>query len=252
MSMAATKEVFSGALKRCVEYPHLYRHYGGRGIEVCDDWLLGDGGRSGFDLFIRDLGIKPEGAILKRKDVDRSYAPGNFYWATNPKDRNRRTRRNLMVEYRGQMVAAAEAAEIAGNVVSGQLAATRIKRGWTTAVAVETPPLLSPRPLPRIHVFSRNFGFEGSDENRRLVAIVQADQEDTPVLLYKALDRLHPRVKRFVLAVADGAEVHEAAAESGIPKTLVESLLPRLRTFLAPLLGKRRSDFPTPSSEKAA
>jgi hypothetical protein len=55
-----------------------YHDYGGRGINVCDEW-----GR--FDNFLRDMGERPQGYTLDRIDVNGNYEPSNCKWST-PKE----------------------------------------------------------------------------------------------------------------------------------------------------------------------
>lgn len=56
-----------------------YRHYGGKGIEVCDRWL----GRDGFKNFFADMGARPPGKTLDRfPNGAGNYEPGNCRWAT--------------------------------------------------------------------------------------------------------------------------------------------------------------------------
>ncbi len=84
-----TYYTWSAMLRRCSNKNHEhYSYYGGKGIKVCDHWL----GEHGFENFLADMGERPEGLTIERKNNDGNYEPSNCEWADRKTQvRNRRS-----------------------------------------------------------------------------------------------------------------------------------------------------------------
>lgn len=92
----------------CLPSNRHYSDYGGRGITVCDRWMIS------FWNFLEDMGEKPSPFhTLERKDNDGPYAPENCKWATR-KEQQRNQRRRVMVTIEGKEYRAIELADQTG------------------------------------------------------------------------------------------------------------------------------------------
>jgi hypothetical protein len=77
-------KTWSAMLDRCRrEASTTYKYYGGRGIKVCDRWYK-------FENFYADMGERPKGLQLDRRDNMGDYEPGNCQWVTPKENSNNR------------------------------------------------------------------------------------------------------------------------------------------------------------------
>lgn len=127
MHATPTWQAWKDMKARCSN-PNLknYARYGGRGIRVCERWLK-------FENFLADMGIRPDGMTLERKENDGDYEPGNCRWATRL-EQARNTRRNRYIEIDGKRLTLSEWARDRG--VSRFLIRDRIDAGISAREAV--------------------------------------------------------------------------------------------------------------------
>jgi len=83
-----------------------YENYGGRGIKVCDQWHI-------FAVFFADMGERPPGLSLERKDPHWHYCPENCRWATQ-REQSRNTTKTLRVTIKGETRTLLEWSEASG------------------------------------------------------------------------------------------------------------------------------------------
>ena len=107
-----------------------YRYYGGRGIAVCNRWL-------DVENFIADMGERPAGFSLERKDVNKGYCKENCIWAdAKTQARNRRSSR--VETFNGKVATLIEHCEDVG--LNYSTVNYRLNRlGWSLEKALTTP-----------------------------------------------------------------------------------------------------------------
>jgi hypothetical protein len=118
---------WNGMMDRCHnKNSTAYKHYGARGITVCDRWHE-------LDNFLSDVGDRPEGTTLDRKDNNKGYYPENCRWATNRQQSTNRSN-NVYITYEGVTKTKVEWAEEKGMHI-GTLK-YRLMIGWSVEDAL--------------------------------------------------------------------------------------------------------------------
>lgn len=96
-----------------------YPRYGARGIRVCTRWAQ-------FESFLQDMGLRPEGTELDRKDNDGNYTPSNCRWVTKRKNNNNKSN-NVKVFYKGKEISIMQLSRKTG--ISASTLYSRKRRG---------------------------------------------------------------------------------------------------------------------------
>ena len=98
-----------------------YKHYGGRGIKICEEWLR-------LENFYRDMGERPENKTLDRIDNNGNYCKENCKWST-PKEQSNNKRDNHLLTYCGKTRTVSQWAEELN--INRSIIAGRITRGFS-------------------------------------------------------------------------------------------------------------------------
>lgn len=74
-SKSPTYRTWRSMINRCYRPKEdSYQYYGLKGIRVCDRW------RFSFEEFLKDMGERPQGKTIGRKDASGHYEPDNCRW----------------------------------------------------------------------------------------------------------------------------------------------------------------------------
>lgn len=118
-------------LARCLN-PRVkeFKRYGGRGIVVCDRWI------DSFDAFKSDMGERPDGFTIERRDVNGNYTPENCHWADQTAQQNNR-RNNVRLEFKGECLTLAQWGRRTG--IHWSTIRNRVAVGWSIEDALTKP-----------------------------------------------------------------------------------------------------------------
>lgn len=125
----------------------VFHHYGAKGIAYAREWAV-------FENFLRDMGERPAGTSLDRKDGTRGYCKDNCRWATR-KEQNSNRANTRFIECDGRLLHVADWAKALGITVAALYG--RIKRhGEQKAIR------MGPRGKPWSAVRPKNHCQEGT------------------------------------------------------------------------------------------
>lgn len=121
-----TYQSWQHMIRRChSESDDNYQRYGGRGIAVCDRW------RNSFENFLADMGERPAGHTLDRRDGTKGYSPDNCRWATPIQQGQNTSRAKLTAEKAGE-IRALKGCGISGREVARRFSIShhRVRAIW--------------------------------------------------------------------------------------------------------------------------
>lgn len=123
-----TYKTYTNMITRC-ENPRAinYSRYGGAGITVCSRWRFGEGGLSGFECFLEDMGERPSASHSIDRELGAiGYEPSNCRWSLGRTQVLNRGN-TIMVDVGGYEVPLAVACELTG--IRYGTAWSRMKKG---------------------------------------------------------------------------------------------------------------------------
>jgi hypothetical protein len=135
-----TMRSYQSMVARCIHPSNpAHEHYQARGITICDRWLSGEAGGSGFECFLSDMGERPSKLFtIERTDNRKGYEPSNCCWATRREQARNRSTTNLHT-YQGEMLTLRELSE--KTAISYEVLRYRVtRRGLPVETAISLGP----------------------------------------------------------------------------------------------------------------
>lgn len=128
--------IYKAMISRCYCQNSInYHRYGGRGIEVCDEWK--DDKKKFFEWAFSNG--YAENLTLDRKNTNGNYEPSNCRWVTKKVQQNNRSN-NRIIEFNGVKHTLGEWADITG-IKLGTIW-NRLHSGWSIEDTLTTKPVI--------------------------------------------------------------------------------------------------------------
>lgn len=139
--------IYNDMKKRCYKpYCKAYKHYGARGISVCEEWMNTERvviayrnnatkGYLAFKKWALENGYA-DNLSLDRIDNNKGYSPENCRWATSKEQANN-TRHNHLITYNGETKTMQQWCDIYN--LKKTTVRNRLKYGWSVEKAITTP-----------------------------------------------------------------------------------------------------------------
>ena len=125
--------IYQGMKERCYnKNVKDYKHYGARGIKICEEWL---DSYASFKEWSLSNGYQ-DNLTIDRADVNADYCPENCRWA-NIIQQNNNKRTNVFVEYEGQKLSLKQLSRLVG--VNYRTLYDRYKKGWPLERMIQSP-----------------------------------------------------------------------------------------------------------------
>jgi hypothetical protein len=167
-----------------------WKHYGGRGIRVCERW------RGSFKAFLLDVGARPseQHSLDRFPNMNGNYEPGNVRWATREQQGSNK-RANHRVTAFGRTLTLSEWSRESGigaDTISRRLCVWN----WAPEEAVSKPTPEIPRSIDWFRQLVEAAGFSS-------VSAFLREKNISPASFYKLTNRAKPIREKTVQKIAD-------------------------------------------------
>jgi len=105
LSYTGAYKTWISMIYRCTNPKHkFYKHYGDRGIKICEEWFV-------FEKFYEDMGDRPKGLTIDRINNNKGYSKKNCRWISQSKQCSNK-RNNVFLTIKGKKMTITEASRV--------------------------------------------------------------------------------------------------------------------------------------------